>query len=273
MPNLKKICLSLAIVAAAALSPVTSFAQSDEIAIYKSTSSEKCVEYFQGGEYEYYDMELDEIVTESYEGGSSKYSYKTTSYIVFAKFLGLYREVNYYSYSYRNEEGKKVKVKEYFASTGFIDDYDGYTPASLFETDPTSKRNYLVASLNGTGMDFNHFADMDFPDPGDTSYGVNGETITGQIKTQKIKHATGTVECEVPSKLSGKLFSETENYSDAQDQISRYYCDGKITLKLDKARTREYIDAGGLSLADGVDAVIEYLESKGYVDGSLVTGE
>lgn len=269
MHKLKTLALTVALAASTAMTVSSTFAADDEIVIYRSTNANRCTQYIQPSTYEYFDEELDDFVTGIDPGGRFKYSNRNTSYVIFNKSSGEFREVNYQTTRGYDMEGKRTRTKEYFYSTGYADDASGYTPSSLFETNPASKRNYLVLSLFGTGIDSSHYFEIETTGFGDDTFtGVNTETVAGIIRLQKIRHDLGTLECLVPASLTGEVQRESEDYYAEDDQFIRTYCGGRKSLRLDKARTRDFIDAADVSMKAAEDAVIAYLEGRGYIDGT-----
>ena len=215
----------------------------DEIVIFRATESSRNTHYFQAeGEGETY-----------MPGGRSKSGERQTSYVILNLTTGEYREIIYLTYFYRDGEGRRVRVRGYFA-----DDSDHSVPA-LFETGPQDRRNYLVLSLGGTG-DGNNFS---FFDHTGIRTEISGETLEGRVRLQRIRTELGIVECLAPSLISGKtnyeehrVFADGRTYRNAEQ--------GRKSLRIDKRRIRDAKDAGADSLATFTDAVIAYLQSRGY---------
>ena len=243
--------LALAIIA------VTTFAtpqvsSASDIVIFRKTESTKYLSYHNA--YEAFGAMGG--VTEV-PGGRSKYSLKRRSYIVMNTKTGEYREVRYYTYRERNVITNRLQTIRSF-------DYDFADRAlkDLFETGAEERRNYLVLSFQGTGMGDNYTADS----TGDPYYRTAIETLAGIIKLQKFKTHAGVVECFSPSRLSGSHGIEQREEFQNGTEKDRSYGTGKVSLVLDKKRTRTLLEAERVNLAGGVNFVIEFLNSKGYYE-------
>jgi len=214
----------------------------DDIIVYRSTESQRGLRYREGG---------------AQPGFKTKGSDKRRSYIVLNMTTGDYREISYFTYDFGRMDGRRVLEKRYRY------DRSDMTPASLFESDPEEKKNYLVLSLVGTGGDFNYDYDSN---PGGVNISTDIETLDGRVKTQKIRTEAGVVECLAPSKIKGKTALEYENTPNDSGLRARGSFSGKRSLKFDKRLTRDALDAAAHSLEDAVLIVAAFLESKGYED-------
>jgi len=260
MPTSPKSWLSLCLAIAAFIAN-SSLASADEIVIYRSVQTEKCVSHYQPTSYEYFDEELGEEVTEEVPGGRSTYRNKTTSYVIVNKTTAEYREITYYDYSYRDKFGKKVKARAYYLNGDYSELDEGSPFSSFFETDPEARKNYLVLSFIGTSESFDtYFTESD----GFGAFSAtNTDTLSGVVKTQKFNVDGERVAYLFPSTIKGDNESESESVSSDDGSINRTQCHGKRTLTLDKKRSSATVSELK-TLAEAEAEVMAYLESKGY---------
>jgi hypothetical protein len=148
-------CVATALISGSLLSGAHAGGGGDDIVIFRSTQSERITRYFQ--------------TSVSTPDAKVREGNRATSYVILNLATGGFRELQYWTETQVDLDGKRSRVKLFRAQR-----FDG-TAEAIFQTGPTDRRNYLILSLYGTGMGNN------------VSFAQNGNAVTATVTSETLE--------------------------------------------------------------------------------------